>query len=172
MSGDPKNPVVGDFVFDGSEFAPYAVDLAPGDCQGMIPTREGFMLVCQELLTNQAAMGAMAGITDQEMKDLASANARIERIDAFLPALHKAVEMLTETRYMLDDQRARIALDAAKAVDRRVKRYPELLAKYQRTREYRSEIAKKALKTKEKNAAEHAAGAGSPQPQPGAPPTP
>jgi hypothetical protein len=169
MSGNPK---MGDFVFDGSEFTAYAVDLAPGDCLGMLPTREGFLLVCQELLTNQAALGAIAGIADKEITDLSTANARIERIDVFLPALHKAVEMLTETRYLLDDQRQRIALDAAKAIDRRVKRYPELLAKYQRTREYRSEIAKKALKTKAKNAVENAAGAGDIPPPPEAPPTP
>ena len=67
--------------------------------------------------------------------------------------------------------RSPYALDAAKAIDRRAKRDPELLAKYQRTREYRSEIAKKALKTKEKNAAEHAAGANDTPAQPAAPPT-
>src|SRR5262245_20170361 len=144
------------------------VDLPPGECQGMLTTREGFALVCQELLTNQPALGAMAGIAGQEMTDLETTNARIDRLDAFLPALRKAVEVLTETRYKLDDQRQRIALDAAKSIDRRANRYPELVAKYQRTREYRSEIAKKALKTKEKNAAEHAAGTPA---QPGAPPT-
>src|SRR5262245_7173275 len=105
MSGDPKNPVVGDLVFDGSEFAPYVVDLPPGACQGVLTTREGFSLVCQELLTNQAVLGAMAGIADQEITDLETTNARIERIDVFLPALRKAVEILTETRYKLDDQR-------------------------------------------------------------------
>lgn len=168
MSGDPKNPVVGEFVFDGSEFTSYAVDLAPGDCQGMLPTREGFSLVCQELFTNQPALGAVAGITDQEIATLETANQRISRIDAFLPALQKAVEVLTETRYMLDDQRQRVALDAAKAIDRRAKRTPELVAKYERTREYRSEIAKKALKTKAKNAADPSAPPAQP-PVPAAP---
>ena len=167
MAGDPKNPVVGDSAFDGTEFKEYAVDLPPGGCAGLVATREGFLEVCQELLTNQAAWGALAGIADQEMVDLATANARIGRIDTFLPPLRKMVEVLTETRYLLDDQRQRIALDAAKAVDRRASRQPELLARYQRTREYRSAIAKKAMKTRARNA-EKAPSSGSEVPaQPG-----
>src|SRR6185369_14727746 len=49
-----KNPVLGTFKFDGSEFDDYAVDVPPGGCQGMQPTREGFPEVCKELLANQA----------------------------------------------------------------------------------------------------------------------
>ena len=175
MAGDSKNPVVGSFVFDGAEFAEYAVDLPPGGCQGMLPTREGFLDVSQEILTQHAEWGAKAGIADQDKADLATANERIARIDVFLPALLKAVEVLTETRYLLDDQRQRIALDAAQAVDRRIGRQPELLARYEKTRQYRSAIAKKALKTKVKNA-EHAAegtqGAPATPAAPAAPATP
>jgi hypothetical protein len=77
-----------------------------------------------------------------------------------LPALLKAVEVLTETRYLLDDKRQHIVLDAAQAVDRRAKSNPDLVAKYEKTRAYRSAVAKKAVKTKEKNAAgEQAPGA-------------
>jgi hypothetical protein len=152
MMGDPKNPVVGTFVFDGAEFDAYAVDLPPGACQGMLATREGFLELCQEIAANQAQWGAKAGIPEQDATDLVTCNAQIARIDIFLPAFLKAAEILTETRYMLDDKRQRIALNSATSVDRRSKRDPELLAKYQTTREYRSVIAKKALKTREKNA--------------------
>ena len=158
---DPLNPVIGQFVFDGTEFVSYAVDLPPGACQGMLATREGFEEVCKELVSNQAAWGAKAGIADQETTDLASCNERIARIDAFLPALAKAVEMLTETRYMLDDRRQRIALDAAQSVDRRALKMPELKAKYEVTREYRSAVAKKAVKTREKNAEQQGGAGGS-----------
>jgi hypothetical protein len=154
MAGDPKNPVLGELMFDLSEFAAFIVDLPPGACQGFLTTREGFLEVCQEFITNQAAFGALAGISDQEIVALETANARIERIDAFLPALLKAVEMLTETRYLLDDLRQRIVLDAATCVDRREKRNPEILARYERTRVYRSAIAKKGVKTRARNAAE------------------
>ncbi len=154
MAGDRKNPDVGEWDWDGTEFEEYAVDVPPGGLQGLLATREGFLAVCLELLSNQVQWGKLAGITDQEMTDLATTNARIARIDVFLPVLIKAVEMLTETRYVLDDHRQRIALDAAKSIDRRAKRQPSLLAKYQLTRTYRSAVAKKALKTRRKNAEE------------------
>jgi hypothetical protein len=67
--------------------------------------------------------------------------------------------MLTETRYVLDDKRQRIILDAAQAVDRRAKKSDDLFARYQKTREYRSAIAKKGLKTREKKV-QQANGAG------------
>ncbi|NUQ76794.1 MAG: hypothetical protein HUU21_24930 [Polyangiaceae bacterium] len=160
MAGDPKNPVVGDFVFDGSEFAAYTQDLPHGACQGMLTAREGYLDAAGELIVNQPAFGAKAGIHDQEITELATCNERIARIDAFLPALLKAVEVLTETRYLLDDRRQRIVLDAAKSVDRRALKNPDLLAKYEKVRAYRSAAAKKAVKSREKNAAEI--------PQPGA----
>jgi hypothetical protein len=171
MAGDPKNPVVGEFVFDGSEFVSYAQDLPPGKCQGMLTAREGFADVSNEILMSHATHGGKAGIPDQDAADLAACNERIARIDAFLPPLLKAVEILTETRYLLDDQRQRIALDAAQAVDRRAKKAPELLAKYEKTRAYRSAIAKKGLKTKEKNAAEPQPPAHASAAQPEPPPT-
>jgi general stress protein YciG len=149
---DPKNPVMGQFVFDGTEFLDYARDLPPGACQGMLSTREGFKGVYDEVVAVHAEWGGKAGISDQELADLTTTHQRIARIDAFLPALAKAVEILTETRYLLDDKRQRFVLDVAQGVDRRAKNVPELKAKYQKTREYRSEIARKGLKTKGKNA--------------------
>lgn len=150
MSNDPKNPVEGEFVFDASECTAYAVDLPPGACQGMRKTRVGYAGAVSELLANQAQTGPKAGIPDQEVADLQKANQQIARIDAFLPAMRKAVEMLEETRAMLDDERERIVLNAAKAVDRRAKKDKSLLAKYQAVRSYRSEVAKKGAKSKAK----------------------
>jgi len=157
MAGDPKNPQFGDFVFDGSEFAAYAIDLPPGECRGMLTARDGFSDVYNEILTNQASLGAKAGIPEPDVADLTTCTERIARIDAFLPALLKAVEVLTETRYFLDDKRQHIVFDAAQAIDRRAKSNPDLIAKYEKTRAYRSAAAKKALKTKEKNAEEEQA---------------
>ncbi len=167
---DPKNPVVGQFVFDGAEFTDYAIDLPPGACKGLLTTREGFDEVCQEIAAHQATWGAKAGIAEQEVADLTTTSERIARIDAFLPAVAKFLEVLTETRYLLDDKRQRIVMDAAQSVDRRSSKQPELNAKYQKTREYRSAIAKKGLKTKEKNAQQQGAPGGDGTEQPPATP--
>jgi hypothetical protein len=157
MAGDPKSPVVGELVFDGSEFNAYVVDLPQGACRGKLTAREGFEEACKELFANQADHGTRAGITADDATDLAAANERIARIDAFLPALLKAAELLTETRYMLDDKRQQILFNAAQSVDRRGKQHPELVAKYQRVREYRSASARKAVKTRRKNAEQNGA---------------
>lgn len=156
MAGDPKNPVVGEFVLDGSEFVAYVEDLAPGECQGMQKTREGFELVYREIIDNQKEWGVKAGVLNEDVADLEESNARIARIDVFLPAFRKAVELLTETRYKLDDKRQMLALNTANSVDRRGKDVPELFAKYEKTRKYRSEVAMKAVRTRKKNEKESA----------------
>jgi hypothetical protein len=157
MAGDPTNPQIGDFSFDFTEIKPYSKDLAPGACQGMLTEREGFLGVYNEILTNQASHGAKAGIPDADAAELTLCTERIARIDAFLPAILKAVEILTETRYFLDDRRQHIVFDAATAIDRRARSNPDLFAVYEKTRAYRSAAAKKALKTEERNAAEEQA---------------
>jgi hypothetical protein len=163
---DPLNPILGQFVFDGTEFVSYAVDLPPGGCQGLQLTRQGFLAACEELIANQAEWGAKAGINDLEIEDLSTINQRVARIDVFLPPMKKAVEMLIETRCMLDDKRQRIILDAAKSVDRRSRKQPGLAAKYEKTRVYRSVIAKKALKTKKDAQLAAARGNDAPPPAP------
>ncbi len=154
MANDPKNPVEGEFVFDASELLAFAVDLPPGATKGMRKTRQGFDGAVGELTANQAQFGAKAGVPADEIAELHSIAQQIARLDAFLPAMKKAVEMIRETRASLDDRRERIVLNAAKAVDRRAKNDPSLLAKYQATRAYRSEPGLRAAKTRAKKQSE------------------
>jgi hypothetical protein len=55
---------------------------------------------------------------------------------------------------VLDDQRQKLIFNIAQSVDRRGKATPSLLGTYALTREYRSAAAKKAVKTRQKNAEE------------------
>jgi hypothetical protein len=139
-----------------------------------VSTQDGFMEICNEILAAHATNGKTAGVPDGDVADLAECNARIARIDIFLPVYLKAAEILEETRAKLDDKRQRIVLNATKSVDRRAGQNPTLLAKYEKTRTYRSAIAKKGLKTKAKNASQVDANGGSaPTPEaPAASPTP
>lgn len=156
---DPTNPVLGDFHIDGSEFAAYAEDVPDEVRRRFVCTHEGFEAACNEVVACQAECGKAAGISDSEATDLLECNERISRIDALLPVYEKAVEKLVETRAKLDDQRERILLNAAAAVDRRGIHNPMLLAKYEKTRAYRSAPAQKALKTKAQKAKQAAGSA-------------
>jgi hypothetical protein len=149
---DPKNPNVGDCVFDGSEFAPYLVDVPPGGLQGMRTAQDGCDEVCKEILANHAEWGTKAGITAEDAADLEDINAKLARLDQFVQPVRKFLELIVETRYVLDDRKQKLIYTIAQAVERRGKEKPELLAKYQHTRAYRSAIAKKAVKTRHKNA--------------------
>ncbi len=64
------------------------------------------------------------------------------------------MEILEETRAKEDDQRQRQVGAFAEAVDRRVKANGDttLLAKYEKTRSYRSAVAMKGVKTRSKKA--------------------
>jgi hypothetical protein len=152
MANDPLNPEQGDVHLDGEEFRPYIEDLPPGGLQGMLTAQPNFIDVLKEILANQALYGAKAGVTADDFADLETTNARITRLDVFIRPAQKFVEMLIETRYLLEDRRQRLALNIAQSVDRRALRDPQLLAKYEKTRAYRSAAAKKGLKTRRKNA--------------------
>lgn len=166
MSGEAKDLILGKFSFNGDEFEDYAEDLPPGACQGMLACQDGFVEVHEEIKKSHAEYGARAGITDADVNTLDECSHRIERLDIILPAMAKALEVLTETRYKLEDQRQRIVLNSATSVDRRAKRDPKLLAVYERTRVYRSAAAKKALKTKAKKGEQKPAPTGTDPPKP------
>lgn len=152
---DSFEPVaVGALSVDCSFLASFVVDLPPGARRGLRVEQEGFGDVVNEILANQAKHGEEAGVTKSDHEAFAQANQRIAQIDAFLPAARKLVELLVETRAVPDDQRQRQAFAIAEAVEGRAKiqKSGHLLAKYERTRAYRSAIGLKAVKTRRKNA--------------------
>lgn len=159
MAGDPKNPELGELHIDASDLASFIVDLQDGATRGMRTEQENFPEVLGEIAANQASLGDKAGITASDYGDLQLANERIAQIDVFLPAARKLVEVLEESRARLDDQRQRAVHGFARSVEDRAKTRDDgatLLAKYEKTRAYRSAIGVKALKTRLKNAKESA----------------
>jgi hypothetical protein len=118
----------------------------------MRTAQDGCDQVCKEILANHAEWGTKAGITAEDAAELEDINAKLARLDQFVQPVRKFLELLVETRYVLDDRKQKLIYTIAQAVERRGKEKPELLAKYQHTRAYRSAIAKKAVKTRHKNA--------------------
>lgn len=142
-------------TIDCSAVASFAVDLAPGERQGMKATQPGYDAVVAELFNNQALYGEQVGITGMDIDRVTLAGNQIAMIDKLLPDVLKLAEVLEETRAKIDDERHRHISEIAKVVDARShgSRSTTLLAAYEKTRAYRSAAAQKAVKTRRKNEA-------------------
>lgn len=153
MSSDPKRPDVGDLSIDASDVGPIVVDLPPGGMLGLRSSQPGFPEALAELLSNQPILGVQAGVRDEDIVDIQATVANRERIRSLLPAATKLVELLTETDAVLDDRLQRQVHNIAVVVERRAKmqRNDELLARYAKTRAYRSAIGNKAARTRQRN---------------------
>lgn len=144
---------IGSLSVDCTAMASFLVDLPRGARARLRTAQPGMALVLAEILANQASIGESAGVTNLDYSTLVTLNDRIDMIDAELPALKKLTELLVETRAHLEDQRQRHIAAIATAVEARAKiqRSPDLLARYERTREYYSAPGVKAWKTRRRN---------------------
>lgn len=152
---DINEPVaIGALAVDCTTLKAFLVDLPPGARRGLRAEQDGFGDVIAEILSNQVEIGDKAGVTKNDIEELSLANERIAQIDVHLPAVRKLLEILEETRAKIDDQRQRQINAIAGAVEGRAKALsdPTLLAKYEKTRTYRSAVALKGAKTRKKNA--------------------
>ncbi|MFT3767012.1 MAG: hypothetical protein QM820_16060 [Minicystis sp.] len=159
MAGDPKNPEIGEIHIDASVCAPFIVDLPPGGLSGLRVAHDGVDVVVAEIAAHQAAWGDKAGVTAGDFDQIMTSHDRVKLIDRFLPAMRKAVEVMEETRAKEVDARERGISSVAASVDVRARAPGNevLLAKYEETRGYRSEIALRGAKTRKRNAQEKAA---------------
>lgn len=146
--------VIGSLSIDCTALASFLVDLPPGGMRGFLSEQPGYAEAIAEILANQATLGAKAGIQPTEITSLVAKNEKIAEIDAVLPATQKLLEMLIETRAMLDNERQREVYAIAAAIEAKSKGTTgaTLRAKYEKTRAYRSAIGVKAAKTRKKKA--------------------
>jgi hypothetical protein len=102
---------------------------------------------------NQATYGERAGITQHTYQELRKSKESIEKIRQKLHAVRKFKEILDESLAFHDDRRQRLLHSIADSVERQAKALGdhELLAKYEQTRAYRSSIARKAVRTRQRN---------------------
>lgn len=154
MADDPKNPEIGELAVDVTDLAPVIVDLPPGDGQGLKSEQEGCDEVVDEIVANQPGWGAKAGVSKEEVEDLTATHKQIARIDKLIPVVAKLLELLKDTRAVLADKRERLIRAVAWSVDAKVgvKGNEVLVAKYSRSRAYRSALGEKAARTRKKNA--------------------
>lgn len=155
MSTDPTRPDVGDLVIDARNLSDIIVDLPPSGRLGLRAAQPGCADALAEIRGNQTVFGTAAGIRDEDVEAINAALEKIAEIDALLPAASKLAELLDETRAVLDDSVQRRVFMIAQSVENRAKmlRDDDLLARYARTRDYRSAIGVKAARTRLRNLA-------------------
>lgn len=154
MSHYRKVPV-GSLVVDARVLKDVVVDLPRGAMQGMRTEQPGYEDVVLEIVSNLRALGVESGVAEELVDRLLNFDQQVALIDQILPAALKLVEILGETRAHVDDQRQRLVRAIAEIVEAHAKamQNPSLLAKYEKTRSYRSASGIKAAKTRNKNIA-------------------
>jgi hypothetical protein len=153
MANDPRKPMYGELHVDATDLVDDTVDLHERARLGMRRAQPGYELAEAEIVANQPTLGERAGITTLTVQEIVDSSARIVRIRERLHAARKLVEILEESEAFHDDKRQRLVYGAADSVETQAKARGdhELLAKYERTRSYRSAIGKKAARTRQRN---------------------
>lgn len=156
MDNESKKPGINDLFVDARPMAGYLYDLVQGRRLGLRVALEGFLAAAAEVIDNQSLYGERAGISAKDFESFVTALERIDEIDKCLRVAHKLVEVLEESRALLDDQAQRQIFSYARIVEARAKAYgdSEVLARYEKTRAYRSATGLKAAKTRRRNEAE------------------
>jgi uncharacterized membrane-anchored protein YhcB (DUF1043 family) len=158
------------FNIDLTPFKAYLFDLAGGAKIGMRSVQPGFEFVVLEVVGNQPTLGGAAGITVTAVKRFQELNDQYVQLKSLHPRLQKAVEVLLETRSWLDHQRHRLITQFANSAEefaRMEGNDPTLTTAYEKTISYRSIVADRAVKTRQKNEeAKNNPPAGAPDPTP------
>ncbi|UQA55772.1 hypothetical protein [Polyangium aurulentum] len=93
---DPKNPVPGDRAIDLTDLELH--DITPDMARRILKLRDGHPEAIQAVLLAPPAVRKQAGLSEAEVGDLVETWATYQRIEQVLPAIHKLVELLEETR--------------------------------------------------------------------------
>lgn len=152
MANDPKQPLKGELSVDATELG-FLVDLEPGARARLRTAQPGLHEAIGEIKANQIVHGGSSVVPEAMYSELMLVEGRIAQIDAKLPAASKLVEILVETRALLDDQRERLVSAVASITEAQAKAFGDngILARYEKTRAYRSAIGVKAARTRQRN---------------------
>ena len=153
MANDPRKPLFGELAVDATDLAPDLVDLPERGRIGMQREQPGCDVAEAEVHANQDKYGERAGITSLTAQEMRAARERINKIRERLHAARKLVEILEESEAFHDDRLQRLLYTAANTVEMQAKALgdPELLARYEQTRAYRSAVARKGVRTRLRN---------------------
>lgn len=141
----------------GIDLLPYQsflVDLPPGARRGMRTEQDGYEAVRQEIVDRQATYGDRAGITDEDYKRFVQFNDQYDLIVKELPKVEKAEEVVGESLAYADNLRHQLLTRFANSAEEHAQAAggdPTLITAYEKCISYRSVIATKAVRTRQKN---------------------
>ncbi|WP_437586162.1 hypothetical protein [Sorangium sp. So ce1000] len=168
----PNPPPDSIFSINLAPIKPALVDLPPRATLGMRREQEGLDAVITEIVNNQPTYGDRAGITATDFTRFTTLNHQFDQIEAQLPLVSKAGEVLTESLVYVDNRRHQLATQFANSAEShaRAAGTPTLVTAYEKTIKYRGISAAKGAKTRkaneEKKATEGPAPAAGTTPQP------
>lgn len=155
-------PYTGLLIIDLNDVKEYLVDLPHGVLKGARAEKEGIANVLAELEHTMPNYGDDAEIHPATYKRVVDASVGIDKLRAKEIALEKALEIVRESRGRLENNReddlSSIATTAEDKATRGKK--PDLLAHFDKTIKYKSQIADKGAETRRKNEEAKAAAAG------------
>lgn len=156
MAKEDKQLDTAHLLFDIRHMGGYLSDVETGARQGLRVAQPGFREAVAELFTNQPNYGERAGISERDFQAMQVLLERHEEIKKYLYQARKLAEMLEESSAVTDDQLQRMVFGFAQIIEARAKAFgdPDILAKYEQLRAYRSAIGLKAAKTRRRNEAE------------------
>ena len=145
-----------DHSLDLSPFKGKLVDLEPGGRRGLRTALANFPLVILELQQSYPTAGKAAGIPEDVYDHFVMCGSLVDSIDEKLAIARKQVEVLEESRaFYIDAQQNDVAImvDSMKSRAHR-RKDPSLLAPFEITIAYQSQVGDKAAKTRKQNAAQ------------------
>jgi hypothetical protein len=143
----------GQLISDLSDVKNILVDIPPGGLKGARGEQEGMNGVLGELAHAIPTYGDDAEIHAALYTRVVEATTNIEKLRAKELLLEKQLEVVRETRTQwVNNREDDIATIGAKAEDTALRqKKPDLLAHFEKTIQYRSQIADKGLATRKKN---------------------
>lgn len=143
----------GQLTSDLSDVKEILVDIPPGGLKGARGEQPGIADALGELVHAMPTYGDDAEIHPALYTRVVEATTNIEKLRAKEMLLEKQLEVVRETRTQWvnnrEDDIAAIGAKAEETAHRQKK--PELLAHFEKTIQYRSQIADKAIATRKKN---------------------
>lgn len=128
------------------------VDLAPGALVGVQVEQHGLAAVLAELARVMPAHGEEAEIRGAVYDRVVDATGTLDKLTAHEIVLEKMLEIVRETRGLVMNNREHdLRIIAARVLDTATRQdKPELLAMFEKTLKYRSQMAQKAVATRKK----------------------